>query len=131
MMTSLHLKLSKIFLTGMILAGCQHPSPVPTPAQLLPSQMQAACLKQIQASIERDIGEPVVLTEAVFAKSDVLSLSLAPILDPQGRLAQGRVRGIPESYRLSKRQHSCYLLREKTMQSTLLDACQCEALAAR
>jgi hypothetical protein len=130
-MATLHHQLGKICLLAMILAGCQHAEPLAAPAQLLPSRAQAVCLKQIQASIERDTREPVVLPEAVFAQSDRLSLSPAPLLDSQGRLAQGRVRGVPESYRLSKRQNSCYLLREKTMQTTLLDACECEVLATR
>lgn len=115
----------------MAMVGCQHAAPAATPAKLITSPSPSACLKQIQANIEKDMGEPVVLTEAAFAQSDLLSISPAPILDPQGRLAQGRVRGVPESYRLSKDQRGCYLLREKTKQSILLDACQCEALTSR
>jgi hypothetical protein len=116
---------------AVVLAGCQHSAPAATPAKLLPGSSQAACLKQIQSIIEKDMGEPVMLTEAAFAQSDLLSISPAPILDPQGRLAQGRIRGMPESYRLSKNQRGCYMLREKMKQSILLDACACEALISR
>ncbi len=120
-----------VCLAIIMLAGCQHAAPAATPAKLLQGSAHAACLKQIQAIIEKDMGEPLILTEAVFAQSDFLSISPAQILDAHGRPAQGRIRGVPESYRLTQDQRGCMLLRNKTMQSTRLNACQCEAWVQR
>ena len=76
----------------------------------------------------RDLGGPVELTNAAFAKSDRLPMGPAERLDAQGRLLQGRQRGQPEGYRLSKHQNVCQLQRDNHVDKSALDACQCRVM---
>lgn len=78
--------------------------------------------------MERDLGEPVELTNAAFAKSDRLPMGPAELLDAQGRLLQGRQRGQPEGYRLSKHQNVCQLQRDNHVGKSALNACQCRVM---
>jgi hypothetical protein len=110
-----------------VLVACQHAPGTPTPATLSISTTHAACLQQIQAAIANDLGQPVRLTEAAFAQSASLSISPTEILDPQGRVAQGRIRGLPELYQLRKINSNCELVRSATGATTVLSACSCMA----
>lgn len=115
-------------MAAIVLTACQHPTLLATPATLM-TPVQAACLKQMQTVIAQDLpqGQSLVLTDAAFATSDLLRISPSDLADAQGRLMQGRMRGLPESYRLRKDHNQCFILREQTMQSTRLDACSCKA----
>ncbi len=111
-----------------VLAGCQHQPPLSEPALLVVGASHASCLQQIEKIMERDLGEPVELTNAAFAKSDRLPMGPAELLDAQGRLLQGRQRGQPEGYRLSKHQNVCQLQRDNHVGKSALNACQCRVM---
>lgn len=111
-----------------LLVACQHAPSKPVPATLVVNSTHAGCLQQIQAIIERDLSQPVRLTNAAFAQSSQLAISPAELTDAQGRLAQGRVRGLPEAYELLKKQSSCEMIRRSTGAATELTSCSCNAL---
>ena len=121
------LRLAALAASIGMLAACQHAPGTPMPAMLSISATHWACLQQIQVAIANDLGQPVRLTEAAFAQSASLSISPAEILDPQGRVAQGRIRGLPELYQLRKINSNCELERSATGAISALSACSCMA----
>ncbi|TAG28177.1 MAG: hypothetical protein EAZ37_02375 [Burkholderiales bacterium] len=114
-------------LCGLFVA-CQHSPSVSEPALLVITPSHATCLQQIESIMTRDLGGPVELTHAAFAKSDRLRMGPAELLDAQGRPLQGRLRGQPEGYRLSKNQNACQLQRDNHADVRILSSCQCRAV---
>jgi hypothetical protein len=111
-----------------LMVACQHSPSVSEPALLVVTASHSACLQQIEGIMERDLGGPVELTNAAFAKSNRLSMGPAELLDAQGRPLQGRMRGQPEGYRLSKNQNACQLQRDNYAGVKTLSACQCRVI---
>jgi hypothetical protein len=114
--------------TIIFLAGCQSAGSAAVPARIGADRMTSACTAQMQKFITSKQGLATVLTPAAFAQSDSLSIVEAPLTDKTGQLAQGRVRDMPETYRLSKGPAGCTILRESDGTSAVLDACNCAPL---
>jgi hypothetical protein len=111
-----------------LMVACQHSPSVSEPALLVVTASHSACLQQIEGIMERDLGGPVELTNAAFSKSTRLNMGPAELLDAQGRPLQGRMRGQPEGYRLSKNQNACQLQRDNYSGVKTLSACQCRVV---
>ncbi len=118
-------------LTALALSACQSTAQPPVPAKLIVTANHSACLAQIQNAAKRPDGIAVVLTNAAFANTDRLSIVPAELRDTSGNPAQGRQRGVPDSYLLRLDSQRCVMQREGDGQSTVLSACSCEALATK
>jgi hypothetical protein len=68
------------------------------------------------------------LTPAAFATEDRLSIVTADPLDGAGVPRSGRIRGLPDNFRLSIHHGRCVMTREQDGKTTLLDACTCVAM---
>lgn len=111
------------------LSACQSAPPAAVPARMVAEQTSAQCLAQMQSAAQRADGPRVVLTPAAFAQSDRLSIVPAQtVLDAAGQPADGRMRGKPDSYRLTMGQGVCTMTREADGVATPLTACTCVAL---
>lgn len=117
--------------TGLLapLAACQSAPPAQVPARMVAAQTSEQCLAQMQAATQHTDGPRVVLTQAAFAQSDRLSIVPAQtVLDAAGQPADGRVRGLPDSYRLTVSAGVCTMTREADGKATVLTACTCAAM---
>jgi starvation-inducible outer membrane lipoprotein len=116
----------------LLLSACQmSPSGVnsgPVPAHLVASQTNSACIAQMQQAALRASGHPVVLTPAAFATDDHLDIVAADPLDAKGLPSSGRLRGVPESYRLTLSAGRCVMTHPRSGQAAVLDACTCVAM---
>jgi hypothetical protein len=91
-------------------------------------KMTDACLAQMQEAVQQS-GEPrVVLGAAAFAQEDRLTVVPAELLDASGLPREGRIRGVPESYRLTKEGEGCVIIRERDGKAAPLPACRCVAM---
>lgn len=123
------LNTTRLLATSMLfLAGCQSAGSNAVPARIGADRMTDACMVQMQKFITSQQGLGTVLTAAAFAQSDSLSIVEAPLADSTGQLAQGRIRDMPQTYRLSKSPVGCTILRESDGTNALLDACNCVPL---
>jgi starvation-inducible outer membrane lipoprotein len=113
---------------SLLLAACQTAPSGPVPAHLVASQTRSACIAQMQQAAARAGGYPVVLTPAAFATEDLLSIVTADPLDAAGLPGSGRLRGMPDSYRLSLNAGRCVMTHERSGQAAVLDACTCVAM---
>ncbi len=113
---------------SLLLAACQTAPSGPVPAHLVASRTNAACIAQMQQAAGRAGGYPVALTPAAFAAEDLLSIVAADPLDAAGLPRSGRVRGRPDSYRLSLNSGRCVMTHEQGGHSAVLDACTCVAM---
>jgi hypothetical protein len=114
--------------TAWLLAACQTAPTAPLPAHLVADKTNAACIAQMQMAASRPDGNTVVLTPAAFATEDRLSIVIADPLDGAGVPRSGRIRGVPDIFRLSLHHGRCVMTREQDGKSTLLDACTCVAM---
>jgi hypothetical protein len=118
--------------TNLLLSGCQSaPSGAPSGpvrAHLVVSQTNSACIAQMQHAALQAAGHPVVLTPAAFATDDHLGIVAADPLDAKGLPSSGRLRGGPESYRLSLSAGRCTMTHPRSGQAAVLDACTCVAM---
>jgi hypothetical protein len=127
---------ASLLAANLLLAACQiSPSRVPSaassgpvPAHLVASQTNTACIAQMQQTALRATGHPVVLTPAAFATDDHLGIVAADPLDAKGLPGSGRLRGVPESYRLSLSGGRCTMTHPRSGQAAVLDACTCVAM---
>jgi hypothetical protein len=113
---------------SLLLAACQTAPSGPMPAHLVASQTGSACIAQMQQAALRAAGQPVVLTPAAFATDDHLGIVAADPLDAKGLPSSGRLRGVPESYRLSLNAGRCIMTHPRSGQAAVLDACTCVAM---
>lgn len=114
--------------TMVFLVGCQSAGSAGVPARMGADRMTDACIVQMQKFITSKQGLGTVLSAAAFAQSDSLSIVEAPFTDKTGQLAQGRIRDMPQTYRLTKSTAGCTMLRESDGTSGLMDACNCVPL---
>ena len=135
MMTSMRSGKYRVFamcarcLPLLLATACQSGSPVAVPARMVAQNMTEQCLAQMQKAAQRADGVRVVLTSAAFAQSDRLNIGpTQTVLDAAGQPADGRIRGVPDSYRLTLNQGVCTMTREADAQATALTACSCVAL---
>lgn len=117
-------------LCALLLTACHSypsaPPPTPLPAHLVAEKTSAQCIAQMQTAAQRPDGSRVVLTTAAFAHEDRLSIVQSDtILDAAGQPANGRMRGVPDSFRLTLNKGVCTMVREIDAQATALTACTC------
>jgi hypothetical protein len=112
----------------LLLAACQSTPPAPVPAHLVANKTNAACIAQMQNAATRPGGHRVVLTPAAFATEDHLSIAAVDPVDAQGLPRSGRLRGVPDTYRLTLNNGSCTMTREHDGLATALTACTCVAM---
>lgn len=126
----LSLRACALSLGAVALAACQsHPTaPIVAPALMVASKTDAQCVAQMQAAAQRQGGSRVVLTPAAFALEDRLSIVPADtVVDAASQPANGRLRGPPDSYRLTLNNGVCTMVREADAQAHPLTACTCVA----
>ncbi len=117
------------FVPLLLTTACQSGSPVAVPARMVAAHTTEQCLAQMQKAAQRADGHRVVLTTAAFAQTDRLSIGPAQtVLDAAGQPADGRMRGLPDSYRLTLIHGVCTMTREADGQATPLTDCSCTAL---
>lgn len=123
---------ASLLTANLLLSACQTgPSAAPDAtvrAHLVVSQTNSACIAQMQQAALRSTGQPVVLTPAAFATDDHLGIVAADPLDAKGLPSSGRLRGMPESYRLSLNAGRCVMTHPRSGQAAVLDACTCVAM---
>lgn len=113
----------------LILAACQSYPSVPVPARMLAEKTQAQCIDQMQNAVQRPGGNRAVLTRAAFATEDRLTIVPSQsVLDAAGQPADGRMQGVPDSFRLTLNNGVCTLVREVDAMATSLPACTCVAI---
>ncbi len=119
-----------IWLLPLLMAACQSaPSPGPVPARMVADTTSAQCIAQMQTTAQRPTAGRVVLTTAAFATDDRLSIAPADtVLDTAGQPANGRMQGLPDSFRLTLHNGVCTMVREADGKATPLTACSCVAL---
>ena len=119
-----------LLLLSLLLTACQSDPPsAPVAARMAADTTTAQCLAQIQTATQRPGAGRVVLTAAAFATDDRLSIAPADtVLDAAGQAANGRVLGLPDSFRLTRNNGVCTMVREADGQATPLTACSCVAL---
>lgn len=123
-----HLHTALLALVTLQLA-CQSADASSVPARMSEGRASTACIAQMQDFITLQQGLRTVLTHAAFADSNFLSIVTTPLLDDNGRLAQGRERSLPTVYELSKSTAGCTITRGGTSNSLLLTSCSCTPLA--
>ena len=113
----------------MLLAACQSYPSVTVPARMVADKTQAQCIDQMQTAVQRPGGNRAVLTRAAFATEDRLTIVPSPsVLDAAGQPANGRMLGVPDSFRLTLNNGVCTVVREADALATPLPACTCVAL---
>ncbi len=111
--------------SAVFLAGCQTTAATRLPARMVSEKMTDACLAQMQSAVQQK-GEPrVVLGNAAFAQEDRLTVVPAELLDESGLPRDGRIRGVPDSYRLTKEGKRCVITRERDGKAAPLTDCSC------
>ncbi len=124
------LRACAVSLGTLALAACQsHPTaPIAAPALMVASKTDAQCTAQMQAAAQRQGASRVVLTPAAFAVEDRLSIVPADtVVDAAGQPASGRLRGLPDSFKLILNNGVCTMVREADAQASSLPACTCVA----
>ena len=112
----------------LLLTACQSYSSAVVPARMRAEQNGMQCFAQMQNAAQRPGGGRVVLTPAAFATEDRLSIVPSETVeDAAGQPASGRMRGIPDSFRLTLNNGVCTMVREADAQATALTACSCVA----
>jgi hypothetical protein len=122
------LRACAVALGAVALSACQsHPiAPTAVPALMVASKTDAQCVAQMQGAAQRPGVARVVLTPAAFAVEDRLSIVPADtVLDAAGQPASGRLRGLPDSFRLTLNNGVCTMVREADAQTSPLTACTC------
>lgn len=120
-----------VTLGTVALAACQTQptAPIAVPALMVASKTEAQCVAQMQAAAQRHGGSRVVLTTAAFATEDRLSIVPADsVVDAAGQPASGRLRGVPDSFRLTLNNGVCTMVREADSKASPLTACTCAAV---
>jgi hypothetical protein len=101
----------------------------------------------MQAAVQQEGNPRVVIGSAAFAQEDRFSIVPAELFDESGLNSgsaslhsfepakpdsalprDGRIRGVPESYRLTKEGERCVMTRERDGKAVQLTACRCEVL---
>lgn len=96
---------------------------------MVADKTSAQCLEQMQAAAQRPGAGRVALTPAAFATEDRLSIVPADtVLDAAGQPASGRLRGVPDSFRLTLNNGVCTMVHEADAHATPLTACTCVVL---
>ena len=113
-----------------LLGACQAYAPTaPVPARMAADGAPTQCIEQMQTAAQRPGASRVVLTGAAFATQDRLSIVPSDtVLDAAGQPANGRLRGLPDSFRLTLSNGACTMVREADGKVTPLPACTCVAL---
>jgi hypothetical protein len=119
---------ASLLAANLLLSACQTAASGAVPAHLVASQTNSACIAQMQQAVLRAAGHPVVLTPAAFATDDHLGIVAADPLDAKGLPSSGRLRGVPESYRLTLSAGRCTMTHPRSGQAAVLDACTCVAM---
>lgn len=119
------IKITTLCCTAWLVAACQTAPSAPLRAHLVAGHTNAACIAQMQTAALRPGGNPVVLTPAAFATEDQLSIVTADPLDAAGVPRSGRIRSMPDNFRLTIHHNRCVMTREQDGKTTLLDACTC------
>jgi starvation-inducible outer membrane lipoprotein len=127
-MACLKAKLALLCASALLLVACQSTPSAPVPAHLVAHKTNAACIAQMQTAATRPGGKRVVLTPTAFAAEDHLSIASTDPLDGAGLPRSGRLRDVPDSYRLTLNNGSCTMTREQGGQTTVLSACTCVAM---
>ncbi len=113
----------------LLATACQSGPTAAVPARMVAERTTEQCLAQMQKAAQRPSAARVVLTTAAFAQSDRLSIGPAPSqLDAAGQPADGRMRGLPDSYRLTVNGGMCSMTREADAVTTPLTDCSCVAI---
>jgi hypothetical protein len=117
-------------LLQLLLTACQsYPSSATVPARMAAEKTSAQCIEQMQTAAQRPGAGRVALTAAAFATDDRLSIAPSDtLLDAAGHPASGRVRGLPDSFRLTLNNGVCTMVREADARATPLTACTCVAV---
>lgn len=96
---------------------------------MVASKTDAQCVAQMQAAAQRADAGRVVLTPAAFAVADRLSIVPADtVVDATGQPAGGRLRGLPDTFRLTLNNGVCTMVRESDARASPLTACTCVAI---
>jgi hypothetical protein len=127
-MARIKAKLALLCASALLLVACQSTPPTPVPVRLVADKTNAACIAQMQNAATKPGGNRVVLTPAAFATEDYLSIVAIDPLDAAGLPRSGRLRDIPDSYRLTLNNGICNMTREQGGQATVLSACTCVAI---
>jgi hypothetical protein len=110
---------------ALLITACQTPSAAPVAARMQQEKTTDACIAQMQEAAASPGSPKVVLTRAAFATDDRLSIVPAELTDAAGLPRDGRVRGVPDSYRLTLQDGACVMTRERDGKATPLSACGC------
>ena len=113
-----------------LLTACQsYPPSAPVVARMAAPGPSAQCIEQMQTAARRAGSERVVLTRAAFATQDRLSIVPSDtVVDAAGQPANERLRGLPDSFRLTLNTGVCTMVREADGRATTLPACSCVAM---
>ncbi len=126
-LSSLWRKKNYFFLAAAAhLAGCRTPQPgADLPAVVVnpTPESRAELVRAISAALD---GATVMLADDAFTTESGLAIERPPLRDPNGLLAQGRERAVPEQLRLVKSGAQCVLVHQRTGRRYPLSGVACE-----
>jgi hypothetical protein len=124
MTNSIRMKSIAAGMTCCMLAACAVPAATSEQPALL-THATGECHAQIERELGRLTGAPVSVASDVFIKDGTLLLERPDPRDASGRRMDGRLMGMPKTYRLVTDGKSCIVTGEQASERASLPACSC------